>query len=68
MDLGCSSMQFDTPSRGFALSKDGPLDMRMDGNRYGCLIDFQSPGLSVLRAGYGFLVSGSILQPVAFEL
>ncbi|XP_053304617.1 12S rRNA N4-methylcytidine (m4C) methyltransferase [Spea bombifrons] len=34
IDAGCSSMQFDTPERGFSLSKDGPLDMRMDGNRY----------------------------------
>ncbi|CAG7831088.1 unnamed protein product [Allacma fusca] len=33
-DLGCSSMQFDDPSRGFGLSQDGPLDMRMDGNRF----------------------------------
>ncbi|KAK6190309.1 hypothetical protein SNE40_002209 [Patella caerulea] len=32
-DVGASSMQFDRPDRGFALSKDGPLDMRMDGNR-----------------------------------
>ncbi|XP_018317303.1 probable methyltransferase-like protein 15 homolog [Mycetomoellerius zeteki] len=32
-DFGCSSMQFDTASRGFSLSKDGPLDMRMDGLR-----------------------------------
>lgn len=29
-DLGASSMQFDDPARGFALSSDGPLDMRMD--------------------------------------
>lgn len=29
-DFGSSSMQFDDPTRGFALSKDGPLDMRMD--------------------------------------
>lgn len=33
MDLGASSMQFDNPERGFMLSRDGPLDMRMDGNR-----------------------------------
>uniref|UniRef100_A0A336KBB5 CSON004485 protein n=1 Tax=Culicoides sonorensis TaxID=179676 RepID=A0A336KBB5_CULSO len=33
-DFGCSSMQFDIADRGFALSKDGPLDMRMDQNRY----------------------------------
>ncbi|XP_039267213.2 12S rRNA N(4)-cytidine methyltransferase METTL15-like [Styela clava] len=34
LDAGCSSMQFDTGRRGFAISKDGPLDMRMDGDRY----------------------------------
>ncbi|XP_030650016.1 12S rRNA N(4)-cytidine methyltransferase METTL15 [Chanos chanos] len=34
LDAGCSSMQMDTPDRGFSLSKDGPLDMRMDGDRY----------------------------------
>lgn len=33
IDCGCSSMQFDTKERGFSLSKDGPLDMRMDSNR-----------------------------------
>ncbi|XP_031631343.1 probable methyltransferase-like protein 15 homolog [Contarinia nasturtii] len=33
-DFGCSSMQFDQPERGFAISADGPLDMRMDKNRY----------------------------------
>ncbi|XP_001640863.2 ribosomal RNA small subunit methyltransferase H [Nematostella vectensis] len=30
LDIGPSSMQFDDPLRGFSLSKDGPLDMRMD--------------------------------------
>lgn len=33
-DFGCSSMQFDVAERGFAVSKEGPLDMRMDGNRF----------------------------------
>ncbi|XP_038052756.1 12S rRNA N4-methylcytidine methyltransferase-like [Patiria miniata] len=34
IDAGCSSIQFDTAERGFAISKDGPLDMRMDGTRF----------------------------------
>ena len=29
-DLGCSSMQFDDPSRGFSFKAAGPLDMRMN--------------------------------------
>jgi 16S rRNA (cytosine1402-N4)-methyltransferase len=32
-DLGCSSMQFDDPSRGFSFKNAGPLDMRMNPQR-----------------------------------
>jgi len=32
-DLGCSSMQFDDPSRGFSFKTAGPLDMRMNPER-----------------------------------
>lgn len=32
-DLGCSSMQFDNPARGFSYKLDGPLDLRMNPNK-----------------------------------
>jgi len=32
-DLGCSSMQFDDPTRGFSFKQHGPLDMRMNPQR-----------------------------------
>lgn len=33
-DFGCSSMQFDVAERGFSISKNGYLDMRMDKDRF----------------------------------
>ncbi len=32
-DLGCSSMQYDDPTRGFSFKTEGPLDMRMNPQR-----------------------------------
>lgn len=46
IDCGCSSMQFDTKERGFSLSQDGPLDMRMDQDR----IDNQPSAADILAS------------------
>lgn len=56
LDAGCSSMQFDTPERGFSLQKDGPLDMRMDSDRY-LLIKYLSLELNCVLSNTVYLIS-----------
>lgn len=57
LDLGCSSYQFDTPSRGFSYMNDGPLDMRMnrDGDlrAYDIVNDYAEADLARIIRLYG---------------
>jgi len=39
LDLGVSSMQLDTPARGFSFLKEAPLDMRFDSQQKICAAD-----------------------------
>jgi 16S rRNA (cytosine1402-N4)-methyltransferase len=57
MDLGVSSMQIDTPERGFSYSYDAPLDMRMDPfsavTAADILNEWQEASLTELFSRYG---------------
>ncbi|MBX3176243.1 MAG: 16S rRNA (cytosine(1402)-N(4))-methyltransferase RsmH [Candidatus Hydrogenedentes bacterium] len=57
IDAGCSSMQIDTPARGFSFQEDGPLDMRMDpgsGEPASALLNrLSAPEIETLLREYG---------------
>jgi len=55
-DVGVSSMQFDSPERGFSLAADGPLDMRMSergASAYDLLAESSETDLADLIYNYG---------------
>jgi len=57
MDLGVSSMQIDTPERGFSYSYEAPLDMRMDPSirvtAADILNNWSEPALAEVFSRYG---------------
>ncbi len=73
-DLGCSSMQFDNPERGFSFKRDGPLDLRMNPAKgrpaAALLASLDQPRLVALLAEnadepHAVLIAQSILQAQA---
>jgi 16S rRNA (cytosine1402-N4)-methyltransferase len=57
-DLGVSSMQLETPRRGFSFSNDGPLDMRMDDSKGQSAADFVNDTKEEELAGVIFKYGG----------